>query len=290
MNKHKIAIAADSGSDVPIEIIEKYQVWTAPLQVVYQGKEYLDGVDISNEEVYEKLKSGEEIPSTSLPSGETVKALYEKIKAEGYEKVIAIAISSGLSGTSNIFRLMAEEVEGLEVAVIDTKSIGIGSGMFAGYVGELIEKGLPFETIIEKAEAVVHDSKVYFNIPTLKYLEVGGRVGRVTSLLGSMMNLNIIISCDEHGIYYTAAKARGKKRSLAKLKEMIIQQAQSFNKYSIGVAYGGREAREEAENFLEELRESLGNIHHSYFGQVSPALGVHTGPGLIGATIQKKDF
>lgn len=290
MNKYKIAVIADSGTDVPREVIEKYQVRIVPLKIIYQGKEYLDGVDISNEEVYEKLESGEGTPSTSLPSGEMIKDIYEKLQAEGYEKVIAISISSGLSGTSNIFRLMAEEVEGLEVSVIDTKSIGIGSGMFAGYVGELIEKGLPFESIVEKAKAVVQHSKVYFNIPTLKYLEAGGRVGRVTSLLGSMMNLNIIISCDSDGIYYTAAKARGKKRSLAKLKEIIIQQAHSFNKYSIGVAYGGREAREEAEEFLEELRDSLGNIHHSYFGRVSPALGVHTGPGLIGATIQKIDF
>ena len=111
-----------------------------------------------------------------------------------------------------------------------------------------------------------------------------------SSLLSSVLNINTIISCDSDGIYYTVAKARGRKKSLAKLKQMITHQAQSFNKYSIGVAYGGIEAREEAEKLLEELKTSLGHIHQTYFGQVSPALGVHTGPGLIAAAIQKIDF
>lgn len=291
MKRQKIAIVADSGSDVPDEIITKYHVRIVPLKIIHKGREYLDGVDISNKDVYELLERSEEMPSTSLPSGKMIKDTYEKIQADGYEKVIVISISSGLSGTGNVFRLMAQEVEGLEVSVIDTKSIGIGAGMLAVYVGDLIEKEFSFENIIKKTEVIVKCSKIYFNIPTLKYLEAGGRMGRVTSsLLSSVMSIHTIISCDPDGIYYTVAKARGKKKSLAKLKEIIIHQAQSFNKYNIGVAYGGQEAKEGAEKLLEELKMSLGHIHQTYIGQVSPALGVHTGPGLIAAAIQKIDF
>src|SRR5699024_909886 len=116
--KNKIAILVDSGTDVPKELIEKYQMYVIPLKCIYKDK-----VDITPEEIYQRLP--QEIPGTSLPDGETITKIFEKIKADGYDKVLAITISSGLSGTFNIVRLIAEQQEELEAYVLDTKNIGI---------------------------------------------------------------------------------------------------------------------------------------------------------------------
>lgn len=129
MNKEKIALLVDSGTDVPKELVEQYGMYMIPLQIIYKDRIYTDKVDITPEEVYERLAV--EIPSTSLPDGETITKIFEKIKADGYEKVLAVTISSGLSGTFNVVRLIAEEFEGLETFVLDTKNIGIGSGLQA---------------------------------------------------------------------------------------------------------------------------------------------------------------
>lgn len=288
MSRQTIAIVADSGSDVPPSLIEQFNIRIAPLHVNYTNESYLDGVDISAQEVYDYL--GVEIPKTSLPSGESVHTIYEEIQAEGIKEVIVISISSGLSGTSGIFKMVAEEFSDLRIHVIDTKSIGLGSGIFAAYIGGLIEKGEDFDTIVGMTEDIVEDSSVYFSIPTLKYLSAGGRIGRVTSVVGSLLNINPIISCDADGIYYTVSKARGRKKSLNKMRSLIEEFTEGFEKYNVAVAYGGAEFKEEAALLLQQLKDRLPHVENAYLGPVSPALGVHTGPGLIGAVIQRINY
>lgn len=284
MDEEKIAIVADSGSDVPQELIDQYGIHIASLKIIFKDGEYLDRVDISTDEVYQRLEN--EIPSTSLPSGEDIKDIYLDLKEAGYTKAIVISISSGLSGTANIFNLVSQDVEDLEVEVIDTKSIGVGSGIFAAFIGERIQAGDSFEDIVSKSHQLISQSRVFFSIPTLKYLEAGGRIGKVTSLVGGLLKVNPVISCNEEGIYYTLAKARGRVKGLKKLKECVLAFAEGSEKYNIAVAYGSSENRSMAENLLKEIEASLDHVNQSYISSVSPALGVHTGPDLIGATIQ----
>lgn len=106
MNKEKIAILVDSCCNVPQEFVDKYGMYVIPLKVLYKDREYMDGVDITAEEVYRGLEK--EIPKTSLPSGEHIQKILDRIKADGYEKVIAVTISSGLSGTNNMINLLAK--------------------------------------------------------------------------------------------------------------------------------------------------------------------------------------
>lgn len=287
MEKEKIAIIADTGSDVPPSLIDQYDIKTAPLKIIYKKAEYRDGVDITNDEVYDNLDR--EIPSTSLPSGEIIEGIYQQLKEAGYNKVIAISISSGLSGTANMFDVVAKEIEGLDVEVIDTKSIGVGSGLFAAQICQWVEEGRPFDHIVKDSRALVSRSRVFFSIPTLKYLEAGGRIGKVGSLIGGLLKVNPIISCNEDGIYYTVAKARGEVKGLKKMKECVMDLARNSKKYNIALAYGASAFRPKAVQMLKELEESLDHVHLSYLSRVSPALGVHTGPELIGATIQCLD-
>ena len=113
MNKEKIALLVDSGTDVPEALVKQYGMYVLPLQIIYPEKTYTDKVDITPEEVYQRLEK--EIPSTSLPDGATIQAIFDKIKEAGYEKVLAVTISSGLSGTYNVVRLLGEQTEGLDV-------------------------------------------------------------------------------------------------------------------------------------------------------------------------------
>lgn len=287
VNKERIKIIADSGSDVPQEIIKKWDVSVMPLKVIYKDAEYLDGVTITPNEVYESLEK--EIPSTSLPSGEDMKRLIDQAIEEGYEKIIMLTISSGLSGTNNMANLVAKDYPELDIEVIDTLSIGIGSGIFAVRIVDMIREGYSFKEIVADARSRVQDSKVFFSIPTLEYLQAGGRIGRVTSLVGGFLKINPIISCDDEGIYYPVSMTRGRKKSLEKIIENLKESAQGSQSYNIGIAYGGADAEKAGLNIYERVKESFPNINEIYFGSVSPALGVHTGPGLIGGTVQPLD-
>lgn len=115
--KNKVAILVDSGTDVPQELIEKYQMYVIPLKIIYKDRVYTDKVDITPEEIYQRLP--QEIPGTSLPDGETITKIFEQIKQDGYEKILAVTISSGLSGTYNIVRLIAQQQEELEAYCFD---------------------------------------------------------------------------------------------------------------------------------------------------------------------------
>lgn len=287
MNKQKIAILTDSGADVPETIKEKFNIKVIPLKIIFEDGEYIDKVNITADEVYKRMQ--DEIPKTSLPDGEQIKVMLDEIKEEGYEKVIAVTISGGLSGTNNMVRIVASEYEGLDIFVLDTLNIGIGAGFSAVEAAVQAAKDTDWETIKTKLQAGIEKAKVYFHVPTLEYLQKGGRIGLVQSVVGSVMNLKPIITCNEDGIYDTVAKVRGKAKSVRRTMELVEEFAGKAKKYNLAIAYGGDQAREEAESIREQLSQRLTNAENFFFDQVSPALGVHTGPGLIGIGVQILD-
>lgn len=280
--KNKIAILVDSGTDVPQEIIDLYNIYVIPLKIIYKDREYTDKVDITPEEIYKRLP--EEIPGTSLPDGESITKIFDQIKNDGYDKVLAITISSGLSGTNNVVRLVAQEQEGIQTHVLDTKNIGIGAGFTAIQAAKWIEEGMEWETLIDELVALAERTKVFFNVATLEYLQKGGRIGLVASILGNALKLNPIISCNEEGIYYTVGKARGRKKSLDKTMSYVKETVGDAKVFNLAVAHGA--AEEEAIEMKARFEREFPNAQEIYFGQISPALVVHTGPGLLGIGVQ----
>ena len=286
MAQEKIAILVDSGCDVPKDYRDRYHMYVAPLSIIYKDAEYRDGIDIQPEDVFARFS--QEIPSTSLPSPATVEALFKQIKADGYEKVIAVHISSGLSGTFQIVSSFGPAPEGLEACYVDTRNIGIGSGLSAIRAGELIEEGRPFADVCREVENTArNNTKLFFCVSTLQYLIKGGRIGLVAGMIGTLLDLKPVIACNEDGIYYTVAKARGRKKSLALALEKAVEFAAGAKEYSITVMHGA--AKEEADALLAALKERLPNFRYSIEGQITPALVVHTGPGLIGIGVQRLD-
>jgi DegV family protein with EDD domain len=283
MAAEKIAILVDSCTDVPKEYREKYGMYVAPLTIIYKDAEYRDGIDIQPEDVFARF--AEEIPSTSLPSPSTVADIFKQIKADGYDKVLAVIISSGLSGTYEMVSSFGPRPEGLEAFYIDTKNIGIGAGFSAIRAGELIEQGVPFAELCEAVERVARDTRLFFCVSTLEYLVKGGRIGRVAGMVGTILDLKPVISCGEDGIYYTVGKARGRKKSLALALETAVEFVQGAEEYNITVMHGA--AKEEADALLGELKRRLPKYGIAIEGQITPALVVHTGPGLIGIGVQR---
>ena len=282
MNKEKVALLVDTCIDIPKHIVEQYHMYTIPLKIIYKDQEYSDGVDITAEEVYSRLS--EEIPKTSLPSTGEILEKLDQIKADGYEKVLAITLSSGLSGTFNLVSMIAKEYEALEIEVIDTRNIAIGGGFNAIGAAKYIEAGMSFEELKERITKEITNSKVFFCVDTLEYLQKGGRIGLVASTLGTVLNLKPIISCNEEGIYYNIAKVRGRKKSLERMKELAVDFAATGKQYNVALVHGC--AKEDAEHLKEGLKKALPGMKDFIEGQISPALGVHTGPGLVGIGIQ----
>ena len=278
MNENKIAIMTDSCSDVPQNLLERFNIYQVSLGINYKDKSYRDRIDITPEEVYKNLDI--EIPHTSLPTLGEIHEMIEKIIADGYEQIIIPVISSGLSGTYNAIKTACDQYDSIKTAVIDTKNIALGSGFLSIYAAQLVERNLGFEEIIKKVEDKIKTSHIYYSLQTLQYLIKGGRLGRVEGAFGRLLQIKPIIACDKDGIYYTVAKVRGRKQSINKLIEIMKEGLKDKKNYYLAVCHGY--AQDEADKIRKTIQPYVDRATIYMEGQISPALGVHTGPGLVG--------
>jgi len=277
----KIALITDSTSDVDKEMIEKYDLKVLPLRIIYKDREYIDRVTITPKEVYDNF--AREIPSTSLPSIKDMEDLYLNLEEKGYTHAIAVVISSALSGTYNTLRLVSQNHPSIETCVFDSKSLTIGEAAIIDECGEMIRGEKDFEEIVKALPEIRNRITVYYAVDTLKYLTKGGRIGKVSGTIGEILNIKPIISINEEGVYYTYAKAKGKKKAISKLVD-IAREALKNTPCKVWVMHGG--AYEEVKGFSEKIAR-ISNITRLSFGEISPVAGVHTGPGLLGLVIVK---
>ncbi len=278
MSIEKFALIADSCCDIPPHLAEKYGIYIVPLAINYKDKSYLDGVDIDAEYVYNNFEN--EIPTTSLPSGDVITEVFDRVYNDGYRKAYIVTISSGLSGTFNMLSLMSSEYSKIEFKIFDTKLIGMGSGIVALTAAEMIKNGISFDDIEAKIKEATDNTHMYFCLSTLEYLIKGGRIGLVSGTVASLLGILPVISCNKDGIYHTVKKARGRVRTLNSAVAKLIEDAKQYTSYKIAVVHGG--AKKEADEILSNLKKALPKATEIFEGQICPALVVHTGPGLIG--------
>lgn len=282
-SKHyEYAILVDSCCDVPEEYLEKYPIYVVPLRINYKDVSYRDKIDIYPEEVYKKLNI--EIPTTSLPQYSDAEEIFQNIIKDGYNKIISISISSNLSGTFNLIRIISDEFKekGIQTYLFDTKNIGIGSGMYAISVVKHLEEGRSYEKTIKLLESEYGNSKVFFCLDTLEYLSKGGRIGRVASMIGAVLGIKPIISCSEDGTYCVAGKERGSKRCVDKALTLANEFIRG-KKAEIAIMYSGHV--KELEKIKNKLEMLIPNVKVEIRGQISPTLGVHVGSGLVGIAV-----
>ena len=287
MSTDKIAILIDSGTDVPPAYIQQYHMFVAPLRIIFNEGEYNDGIDLTASQLYQRLPR--EVPKTSLPSAELVLQIIEQIRSEGYNKVLAITISSGLSGTYNMLNLLAGNIRDLDIYVYDTKNIAIGSGFSAIQAAKYIEQGMDWKTLKYTMEAETTKSKVFYCLDTLEYLQKGGRIGLVTAMLGTALNLKPIISCNAEGVYYTVAEVRGRQQSLKKVLDMAVQFAGNSKKYNVALIGSGLPGLNDAASIRDQVLQKLPFRDTLIEGELGCCLGVHVGPGLVGVGVQILD-
>lgn len=273
----KVAIVTDSSCDLTAEQLTHYGIHLISLRVVYSGGEYRDRLEITADELYALMEK--ELPKTSLPLPEDVSALYEKLASEGYTHVLHFTISSGLSGTYNMVRMLAEDYQGdMNIEVIDSLTLSTGLGMMVLEAAEtLAVTGSPAEAVA-RARAMRVSQLGTFVIKTLEYLRKGGRIGLVEGVVGSILQLKPIIFVNDEGVYQTLAKARGYTNAIdTMIKEAIAKFGDK--KICLSVVHGA--AADEAKKLLDKLKTVL-NVADSFIASVSPVLAIHTGPGLLG--------
>ena len=184
-----------------------------------------------------------------------------------------------------MLRLLGEAINDLELYVYDTKNIAIGSGFFAIQAAQYIEQGMDWDTLIAKLESSRSKSKVFFCLDTLEYLQKGGRIGLVTAMLGTALNLKPIISCNPEGIYYTVAKVRGRQQSIKKVLDMAANFAGNAKKYNVALIGSGTLGLKDATSIREQVLAKLPNRNTFIEGELGCCLGVHVGPGLVGVGV-----
>lgn len=283
-NPEKIALLTDSTADLTPAMREGKPIYVVPLKIRCDDGEFSDGVDIFAQDVYDRLHRGE-LPRTSLPEGGVLSDTLDQIRADGYEKVIAVMLSGGLSGTCNLVRVQAEQRDDLDIAVFDSRSGSLGIGIIVLQLWEEIQAGADWDKLIhERVPHLVDNTFPFFSVDTLEYLRRGGRIGRITALAGTMLSIKPIITFSEDGQLQSIAKVRGRKQVQDKIVELLRGKFRAGKRYNLGVANGGAPA--EMAELSEKIRARFPNFVHCWEGAMDATLSVYIGDGVIGGGIQ----
>lgn len=282
MNDQRIAILTDTGTNVPADFAATHDVRNVSLVVNYSDGSFRSGVDITTDEVIDRFET--EIPTTSLPSPSDIQAALEAARTDGYERAVFVTISSGLSATNQTVELVASQMEGFPVTVVDTKSIGVAAGLVVMAATEMVEAGVSFDELGPRLADLSEHTRVYFTVRELKYLRHGGRINEATYRLGSALNIKPVFFCDEQGKYATVKKARGWEKALSAELSFVQEQAKRYEKVICAVCC--TKAEDRLEELSGKIRETIPNVADIVTSGISPDLIVHTGASLVGMAVQ----
>ena len=288
MIPQKIALLTDSCADISPQLARENHIFMVPLRILCADGEYLDGVNIRAADIYRRLQAGE-LPQTSLPAGEDIGKALRQIVAEGYDGVIAVMLSSGLSGTFNLSRVIAEECRGmLQVKVFASPNGSLGLGMTVLQLAEDIQNGMGWRELTERrAPQLIAGSFPFFSVDTLEYLQKGGRIGKVTATAGMLLQIKPLLTFAPDGQLQSVAKVRGRHQVIDKLVALTVQRCGEHKRYNLAVANGG--APEEMAQVKEKLTAALPNYDHIWEGEIDGTLSVYIGDGILGAAVQVPD-
>jgi DegV family protein with EDD domain len=274
-------IVTDCAADMPNEELEKLGVVQAPLFIQFPEGE-VNAIDISADDFYNRLEAMRpQIPTTAQPSSGIFAELYRKL-AETEKNIFSVHISSGLSGTINSARDGGEQVK-LEanVSFWDTLSLS-GGERFQVMAAALADKaGWAMDKIQERLLAIREKTEVIYTLDTLEYLARGGRIGRVKALAGALLNLKPVIRVDRDGKYTTVTNGRTLGKSMTAISDHLHEK---YGNTPLWVTVLHGRFAEKADALANEVKQKL-NVAKLEVARISPVLGVHTGPGIVGAAV-----
>ena len=269
-----IKIICDSMSDVPKEIIEKYGVEIIPLTVIFNGVEYMDGIDITHSQFYKMLRESESMPKTSQITYAQFKEVFEKYKDE---EVLYISGSSRASGTYQS-AVLAKNDGYDNVHIFDTYNLSMVSGLFVIKACEMREKGYSIEEILNHLNALKGTEDVIVSVDTLEYLKNGGRISSTKAMLGNLLNVKPILHVED-GLVAQKSQVRGKKQMYSTLVKGIGEKFyNNLEDRTVIIGFGDNEEDFEIvkNKFMEEYK-----VKDLYCVNIGCAICSHIGPGVL---------
>jgi DegV family protein with EDD domain len=274
-------IVTDSAADIPAEERESLGIVEVPLYIQFPEGE-VSSADLTPDEFYNRLEAMRpKVPTTAQPSSGTFADLYQKL-AESSKNILSVHISSGLSGTFNSARLGAEQVKHAVVNVLDTMTLSGGERFQVLAAAMAAKAGWRMDAIKERLSAIREQTEVIYTLETLEYLARGGRIGRVQALMGAALKIKPIIRVDrEDGKYSTVSKSRTIPQAMERITDHLHEM---YTDTPLWVTVLHGRFHDGADSLSKMLSGRL-NATKLEVMRISPVLGVHTGPGIVGAAV-----
>lgn len=279
----RIAIVTDSTSDLTQEQREAYGVTVVPLNVHFGNEVLRDQIDISTPEFMERLATVSELPKTSQPSPGLFEAAYREL-AKDHDAILAIVLSSKLSGTFQSASLAAQAVEDtIPVHVVDSQNASLGLAFQVIRAAELAAAGVSVEEIARRLRGNVAAHHMVFFVDTLEFLQRGGRIGRAASLVGGLLKLKPVLRVDE-GAVVPFERTRTRSKAIDALRSFVTDMPSVAR---LGVLYSTERA--DAEKLADDLAVRIPR-NQIVIVQFSPVIGTHVGPGAMGVCVVENDL
>lgn len=277
----KVAVVTDSTADIPREERERLGIEMVPLKVHFGEETYLDNIDLTPEQFYQKLRAFDGLPTTSQPSPGDFLEVYRRL-AEAGHSIVSIHLSSAMSGTYQSAQLARSMLPDADITVVDGRTATYGTGMLAVAAAEAAAAGASSREVVERVMELRKTMRLYFLVDTLEYLHRGGRIGRAAALFGSLLNVKPILTIGDDGVITPVEKVRGAKKAIARIGERIME---DFPDRPVEVTLAETPGFTDTARELEEhLKERL-DIRRLRITWIGPVIGTHAGPGAAGVFV-----
>jgi DegV family protein with EDD domain len=272
MSEPRVAVVTDSTADLSPDLVAERAITVVPLTVTLDGRSYLDGVEITADRFYDELRASSGVATTSQPTPARFAEVYEHLLAE-HGKVISLHISSKLSGTYAAAQQGADMVAPDRVHVIDTGMVSMPLALLVLAASAMAADGLSAAEVMERLRPVRDGLRVYFMVATLEYLRRGGRIGRASALLGSVLQVKPVLEIQD-GEVTPMERVRTQERALTRVIE-LAQRTGTRLCALVGHA-ASPAAAERIVQALDPVSETL------IVSPLGPVVGAHAGPGTVG--------
>ena len=273
----KLAVITDSSAFLQAETLRKEDLFVLDIPVNIDGQEYVEGVNLTAQEFYEKMARSSELPKTSQPSIAKLDEILSSLKEQGYTHALGLFLSSGISGFHQNIQYMKDEFEGLTISFPDTRITSAPLGFMVESVFQWVENGDDFNTILEKLDKQITKTSAFIMVDDLDHLVKGGRLSNGAAILGNLLSIKPILYFNDQGVIEVYEKVRTEKKATKRLVE-IVKEVTSNGNYQITVIHGN--APQKAADLLQLLLDGgvATDISIATFGSV---IGTHLGEGSI---------
>ena len=273
----KLAVITDSSAFLQAETLRKEDLFVLDIPVNIDGQEYVEGVNLTAQEFYEKMARSSELPKTSQPSIAKLDEILSSLKEKGYTHVLGLFLSSGISGFHQNIQYMTDEFEGLTIAFPDTRITSAPLGFMVESVFQRSEQGDDFQSILDKLTEQIENTSAFIMVDDLDHLVKGGRLSNGAAILGNLLSIKPILYFNDQGVIEVYEKVRTEKKATKRLVE-IVKDVISNGNYQIMVIHGN--ASQKAADLRQLLLDGgvATDISIATFGSV---IGTHLGEGSI---------